>query len=886
MAPSAARIAVAAAFAGLLLVTFAGPAAGQERNVTLDPLSRGSPLCAPSLGRIDSWLVWSLPCTSASSNGAPLQIWCWRGGYRMCLAPRNANDQCVWRDAFSGPARRKAARGLPLADDGGLEFLPAEDGEGWEASPDAPPARLLERQAPLTWPELRGTSCPPGAARASDRLLATIDWTKRVAGLNGTCGASWGAALFPNVYSPCDTRWDIFCSRAGKLSVRALRRPASQCRSTTARRRTTTRRGTSVAPATATTAAPATTGLPAEPTVGPGGTCTPAKSLVDNKLQYALGQSCDPADPYRWTNESFCLSTTRRILCNPSTGNKIQALPCPAATPFCRWGPPDRDNRNMPIFSTDCVADASLACSSYSKPPPGTCSPDQSSKLLQDCELRTAPEYCISPRSILLCDWDGKYRFSSCGDTFSDEVTSVCYNFQFDGNETFTRDICTFVGKTYTACSMNRDWSTCPLSGAGRVSRRGAGGGTAETIPAGLAGMDSAAAESFMASEFPPAFRASLGPQSDFPPAGLPARALLPRQETKRIDVSGRWRSTVPGFVHVLTQSATGYVTSRLKDPWSCTVDGWKRGAVAGGILAEVIWFGQMDAVPLASGDLPIRGTHNWCLVITDDHTGKKEKRLIPAAFVAVLDGATRRFIDGLSQNPETKQWFPTVKIGRWCAPGTRLSGMAWAQEFPASRNTADLEEPFKGGAERFIGAMGRAGVTVRVINTYRPPQKSYLMRFSWMIANGHMQVEDVPEYVLPPTVKDTPQNNLPVEICWVHTNGPSPDGSSGVDRATSVRAATELLQAMGVDPGLRDAPGLPSIHNRGHAIDMTTTWTSADIAIDLAAPDARGRRNRTIASAPKNGMNADLWAVGAGYGVQHYFGGLRDKNHWSINGR
>ena len=39
------------------------------------------------------------------------------------------------------------------------------------------------------------------------------------------------------------------------------------------------------------------------------------------------------------------------------------------------------------------------------------------------------------------------------------------------------------------------------------------------------------------------------------------------------------------------------------------------------------------------------------------------------------------------------------------------------------------------------------------------------------------------------------------------------------------------------------------------------------------------------IASAPKNGMNAELATVGATYGVIKFFGGAADRPHWSSNG-
>jgi len=40
------------------------------------------------------------------------------------------------------------------------------------------------------------------------------------------------------------------------------------------------------------------------------------------------------------------------------------------------------------------------------------------------------------------------------------------------------------------------------------------------------------------------------------------------------------------------------------------------------------------------------------------------------------------------------------------------------------------------------------------------------------------------------------------------------------------------------------------------------------------------------ISTAPRSGMNAQLKAIGASYGVKKFIGGVKDKPHWSATGR
>ena len=75
-------------------------------------------------------------------------------------------------------------------------------------------------------------------------------------------------------------------------------------------------------------------------------------------------------------------------------------------------------------------------------------------------------------------------------------------------------------------------------------------------------------------------------------------------------------------------------------------------------------------------------------------------------------------------------------------------------------------------------------------------------------------------------------------------------------------------------------APSLNSRHIEGNAIDMTIGWEG-----DLTIEDANGNEVQ-ISSEPRDGMNEVLHVVGESYGVVKFHGGVRDRPHWSNDGR
>ncbi|AOR61809.1 hypothetical protein [Pectobacterium wasabiae] len=184
-----------------------------------------------------------------------------------------------------------------------------------------------------------------------------------------------------------------------------------------------------------------------------------------------------------------------------------------------------------------------------------------------------------------------------------------------------------------------------------------------------------------------------------------------------------------------------------------------------------------------------------------------------------------------------------------------RRSGPDWVRLYPGSASIQDLRSPFRTSVERFIAALQASNAQVTISATLRPPERAYLMHWSWMIAQGRAQAESA-----------TPM--VGVNIQWVH---PTP--------AESVRAAAAMVNAYGMSR-LNVAPALRSRHTEGHAIDMDISWRG-----ELTIQDSGGN-NINIRTQPATGMNTELHRVGASYGVIKFHGGERDRPHWSIDGR
>jgi hypothetical protein len=181
-------------------------------------------------------------------------------------------------------------------------------------------------------------------------------------------------------------------------------------------------------------------------------------------------------------------------------------------------------------------------------------------------------------------------------------------------------------------------------------------------------------------------------------------------------------------------------------------------------------------------------------------------------------------------------------------------SGVAWVERFPTSQSTDALVDGFRQKCDAFLAALADAGATVTINATLRPPERAYLMHWSFAINAGEVEPEDVPPHA-------------GVEIEWVHRK---PNGSP--DLPASRAAAAEMVH--GYD--IAFAPSLKSLHIFGKAIDMSIGWDGA-----LKIKQKSGTR-KTIGSMPRSGLNHELWAVGATYGVLKL---PSDQPHWSNTG-
>jgi hypothetical protein len=186
--------------------------------------------------------------------------------------------------------------------------------------------------------------------------------------------------------------------------------------------------------------------------------------------------------------------------------------------------------------------------------------------------------------------------------------------------------------------------------------------------------------------------------------------------------------------------------------------------------------------------------------------------------------------------------------------PVRTLSGSSWTSQFPNSSDTSTLADGFRQNADNFISALSGAGATVEVSSTLRPPERAYLMHYSWRIAREGLDPATVPE-------------KEGVNIDWVHKKA---DGS--VDLAASRTAAQAMVDGYGVV----FKPSLTSRHTEGHAIDMSIGWTG-----NLSISNAGGA-TIVINNGPRTGSNSQLIQVGATYGLIKL---VTDPPHWSNDG-
>lgn len=191
-----------------------------------------------------------------------------------------------------------------------------------------------------------------------------------------------------------------------------------------------------------------------------------------------------------------------------------------------------------------------------------------------------------------------------------------------------------------------------------------------------------------------------------------------------------------------------------------------------------------------------------------------------------------------------------------------RPSGASWCRDFPGSTLfDSNMAEPFSSNAQAFIAALRAAGAVVSVASTYRPPERAFLMHWSWKIVNANADPQAIPA-------------RQGVNIRWDHR-----DDTGVYSSEKSIAAAKAMVNGYAIHR-LKVAPALSSRHTEGNAVDMTIHWS------DNLVIKRKDATEVTIATEPRTGMNTTLHEVGATYGVTKYHGGDKDKPHWSNDGR
>jgi hypothetical protein len=208
-----------------------------------------------------------------------------------------------------------------------------------------------------------------------------------------------------------------------------------------------------------------------------------------------------------------------------------------------------------------------------------------------------------------------------------------------------------------------------------------------------------------------------------------------------------------------------------------------------------------------------------------------------------------------------------TLSFTLLACTSSQLSGPSWATRFGDSKSVSDLAPAFGKDVTAFVTAMKRASITVRTLRTLRPPERAYLMHYSWLVAKRKLSPLKVPAFA-------GSKKHPPVGICWVHAT------AHGASKPASIAAAGKLAAALGV-ASMPTAPLLSSAGTLAESIVMSTTWTRSKITIHNASGHAV-----VIRSGPRNGLNAKLIAVGATYGVIHFRPARKARNDWSVNGQ
>jgi hypothetical protein len=179
----------------------------------------------------------------------------------------------------------------------------------------------------------------------------------------------------------------------------------------------------------------------------------------------------------------------------------------------------------------------------------------------------------------------------------------------------------------------------------------------------------------------------------------------------------------------------------------------------------------------------------------------------------------------------------------------TEPSGPQWCARYPASQSLDDLLPDFGDQVRAFLSQLQKAGASVSVADTYRPPERAYLMHWCCMIGGSGQDPAAVPAMA-------------GVDIDWTCGN--------------SVALARNKAKQMMTGYQIQFPAALESRHTQRRAVDMTIGWNDALNIIDFNG------QTHAITGSPRNGSNPDLIAVGATFGVIKL---VSDPPHWSDDG-
>lgn len=182
------------------------------------------------------------------------------------------------------------------------------------------------------------------------------------------------------------------------------------------------------------------------------------------------------------------------------------------------------------------------------------------------------------------------------------------------------------------------------------------------------------------------------------------------------------------------------------------------------------------------------------------------------------------------------------------------LSGAHWCARFPGDNRLKALDPTFKPSVDTFFSALDASGARYIVSAVYRPKERAYLMHWSYKIAKGTISPDKVPSH-----------DGILIE--WVH-----PTAAASIAAAKSM-CDTYRTFHLGTEPALH------SQHEVRLAVDVSISWVGT-----LTIQNKDGKEIK-ITSEPRTGMNRDLIAAGATYGVIKYNRTGTDKPHWSSTG-